>query len=276
MRGDLSKKKLEEINNKLPIIDDRLWLATSQGPGVDINDLGKKGTLGVALVCLGDAVNRFSDTRVSLFEAFACLIWYREESPKAPLEIEAINFAKFYADYATLLLYAIGEDIADFVINYLGISKDLKQFLNDPKIQRIMENKKVSSNAAKVGIYMKENLSENDITKIILDLKNDQNWKKSLDYRNEWVHEKPPIIRGLSIEYNRQSRVKKSKKGELSISFGGGSKPKYAIEELLDIILSAIEAVAKALSSLLEIVIKRREEFEKLDYEKNRITAKLL
>ncbi|MEZ4868338.1 MAG: hypothetical protein R3C14_43825 [Caldilineaceae bacterium] len=258
----LSQQKLEEINTSLPTLDDRFLIATSRGPSIDINDLIKGESLGVALVCLEDAGERFNLVRFSLYEALACLTWYRNESPKAPLEGEAVLTGKFYADYAALLLYAMGEDIAAFIINFLGVDAQLKNYLqdNEPRLKR----KNVFSTAAKVGIFMTSQYPNAPITESILALNKDQSWQKAISYRNAWVHEKPPIIHGLGIQYDRRSRVSKDGK---SISFGGGSEHKYTVDELLRIAISATEASAKTLSALLDIVIKRREGLgEKLDF----------
>ena len=276
MRGLLSTKKLEEISNLLPALDNRFGLATFQEPGVDIQDLDRRSTLGVALVCLNDAGQRFYQTRIALHEAFACLSWYREESPKAPLELQAIALGKFYADYAALLLYAIREDIATFITYFLGIDADLKQYLIDPQIVYKLEGMKVSSNAAKIGIYMRDKFPDHSITKAILWLHSNRHWKKAIEYRNLWVHEKPPIIYGLGIEYDRESRVEESDDGKKSIGLGGGSKAKYTVDQLLEIVLSATFALAKTLSELVGILICRREEFgEKFDFDNNKITIKL-
>ena len=260
MRGSLSEEKLEEITSRLPGIDRRLLVATFQGPDVDLHDLTKGDKLGIALVCLEDAAHRFSEVGLALHEAYACQVWYLEASPKAPLEFEAAFACRFYADYVPLLLYAAGEDIAAFIVHFLGVGEDLNEYLENPETVRKLEEKSVSSNAAKVGIYLGDEYADHGITKIVLTLHKSRHWRDAMSYRNTWVHEKPPIIDKLGIQYDRKSRVRKTQEGGASISFGGGSEPKYTVEELLEMAHGSASAFAEALSALLEMVIKRREE----------------
>ena len=259
MRGRLSKEKLGKITSRLPEIDGRLLAGTSQGPGVDLHDLTKDDRLGVALVCLEDAVHRFDEVRLALHEAYACQAWYLEESPKAPHEFEAAFTCRFYADYVLLLLYAAAEDIAAFIKHFLGIGEERKEYNKNLETVRKLKEKSVSSNAAKVGIYLGDKYADHAITKIVLTLHNRRHWSDAMSYRNTWVHEKPPIIDQLGIQYDRNSRVRKTQKGGASISFGGGSGPKYTVEDLLEIAHGAASAFAEALSALLEVAIKRRE-----------------
>lgn len=257
MRGLLSEKKLEEINKILPVLDERIWHATSEGIEIAIQDMKEKKTLHIALVCLNDAAHRFNQTRVTLHEAFAYLRWYREESKKAHVELTAIYFGKFFADYAALLLYATAEDIAGFIINFLNI--DIK----DPELTKINKKKNVTSNSAKIGIYIKKKFPDHRITKAIDDLYKTVCWREAIKYRNLWVHEKPPIIHGLGIEYDRENRLIVSEGEKISMGFGGGSKSKYTVDQLLDIVLCGAFAVEKTLSTLIDVLLARREELGK-------------
>ncbi|MCB0197066.1 MAG: hypothetical protein KDJ65_34275 [Anaerolineae bacterium] len=271
MRGQLSEERLEEINDKLPVLDRRLHLATFQGPGVDINDLINEENIGVAIVCLSDAGHRFAATRLALHEAYACLIWYREDSPNAPREMTSVFLSKFYVDYATLFLYAIGEDIAAFIISFLGIESVIIDYLERPEVKQELSDKKISSNAGKVGLFMRDEYPGDEITQVILELHRNEHWRKSLKYRNIWVHEKPPIIEGLGIQYNRQSRVN----GNL-ITFGGGSDPEYAIDELLESVLQASYATANSLSRLTDILIEKRQDLgEIFDFDNGRVSTEI-
>ena len=274
MRGNLPEERLMEIDSKLPTLDSRFRLATTQGPGVDINDLVKGTDLGVALVCLGDAGDRFRQVRLAVREALACLIWYREVSPKAPIETSAVFLGGFYLDYATLLLYAAGEDIAAFVKAFLGIEAELKDYLRLPEIQKELSDKRISSEAARVGIFMKRKYPDHEITAITSELHRNSDWHRAIEYRNDWVHGKPPIIEGLGIQYDRKSRVVRNEGVGMEISFGGGSAPDHTIDELLNMTLLASEALAKALSSLVGILARKREELgEKFDFDRGEVES---
>jgi hypothetical protein len=107
MRGHLSEKSIQEIRDKLPVIDEDLWLtATSLGLGVSTSDLTNEENLHTALVCLEDVYNRFTQVRLALHEAYACLKWYTEESPDAPQEFQAVLTARIYVDHIALIFYS--------------------------------------------------------------------------------------------------------------------------------------------------------------------------
>ena len=273
MRGSLSEDELKKIEKLIPQIGTKAFLAASHGAGVDINDLIEGTNFGIALVCLEDAIQRFSQVRMALHETFACLIWYREVSPKSPNETSAVFLGKFYLDYLTLLLYAIGEDIAAFIIAFLNVDQDFKEYLNTSETQNKFKEKRISSNAGKVGIFLNDKFPNHEITKIILELHKNQDWRKAIKYRNVWVHEQPPIIAGLGIHYDRKSRVIKKGGAGLEISFGGGSPAQVSIDEFLEISHRASTVLAEILSKLSEIVITKRTELgENFDFDSNTIS----
>ena len=136
----------------------------------------------------------------ALREAYACLIWYREFSEQEHREIVATATGKFYVDYAALLLYATAEDISYFVTNLLGIESESRDYIQDPKNAKRIEKKKISSNAARVGIFLAEKYKDQEITRTLLDLHKDHSWQEAMNYRNTWVHDKPAIIKGLGIQ----------------------------------------------------------------------------
>lgn len=249
MRGSLSEQKLEEISARLPALDARFPFATFPGLMVDHYDLMHAGHLGTSLACLSDAGYRLQEMRLGLHESYACLAWYREEAPQHT-EFEAVLTSKFYVDHIALLLYAAAEDIAAFVVSFLECENDFINFAQG------MRNTKVTSNAAKVGMFMSKRFAGHDITNIILTLHQTPQWDQALEYRNRWVHEQPPLVDGLGIQFNRVSRI--SPDGT-SISFGGGALPEYTVDQLLEIMHQATIAVASCFSRLLDIVIQRRE-----------------
>ena len=267
MRGSLPEGKLKEIEARLPRIDKDLLLAKELGFGVDLYDLNEGGSLGVALVCLRDAVNRFIQARMALHEAYACQVWYLEESPKASLDFEAALTGRFYADYVSLILYAAAEDIALFILHFLGAKQDYEAYLRDPVVEKKLRRKSILSKASKVGNYLEDRHPSDEITRIVRALRTDQEWDEAMRYRNTWVHEQPPLLEELGIQYARESRVQEVEGGR-RIYFGQGSLPQYSVNELLNVMHSATDAFAEALSSLLGVVIRKREELgEAFDFE---------
>ena len=275
MRGQLSEKKQQEIDTTIPKIDKKLLIAASQSLKIDIHDLTKNSTLGIALVALQDAARRFTSTSLALYEGYACLAWYLEESDKAPEAAAAAHTGRFYADCAALLLYAAAEDVAAFIISFLDAENDFKSYLNDPNTQNLMETLKISSSAAKVGLYMKERHPNHQMTALILALNDDQAWKKIMRYRNTWTHSQPPIVDGLGIQYKRESRVIETEEGSF-VPFGGGSQPEYSIDDLLESVLLAFKAFETLLLGLSEIVLTYRQvNGEEFDFDTGNISFSL-
>jgi hypothetical protein len=245
MRGSLSEQKLQEIGARLPELDARFPLAAFPGPMVDLYDLDHAGHFGPSLACLSDAGYRLQEVRLGLHESYACMAWYREEAPQHA-EFEAILTSKFYVDHIAMLLYAAAEDIAAFVLRFLECEDDFFKFAQG------LKNARVTSNAAKVGMFMRQHFADHDITNIIFTLHRTPQWDQALEYRNKWVHEQPPLVAGLGIQFNRLSRI--SEDGT-SISLGGGAPPEYTIDQLLEIVHQATTAFVTCFSRLIDLVI---------------------
>jgi hypothetical protein len=274
MRGQLPAKIIEDIDKQLPRLDELWLLVTLNSIKINMADLKNNTLLHVALVCLEDACHLYNHIRVSLFEAIACKCWYMEFSEKQTedKEITAISSSKYYLDYASLLLYATAEDLADFIIYFLNINKDLEEFVNQNKA--LFEKKNVNSKAGKAGIFLEQKRPDHELTKIIQRLHSDNNWQKALNYRNRWVNEKPPIIKGLGIDQNRKNRIIKNG-NKKSIGIGGGSRHDFTINELHDFINKAAGSFAECINSIIEFVIRKREESgDKFDFNENKINCR--
>lgn len=268
MRGSIPDDKRDQIDQTIPSLDPRLFLATVPGLITGMHDLFNEAKLGVAIECLNDARKRFFFVQTALFEAQACLVWYRELTPDAPLEGQAIMGCKFYLDYVTLLLYATAEDLSFFIFYFLGLEESLTTFLDEPATKQQLTRKKISSNAGKVGLFLAKRMLDHPITHIILKLHRDQAWKIALDYRNTWVHDKPPIVSGLGIEFSRDKHLVIGDDGKRRLYIGGGTHPKFVIDDLLTTVLNATQALADTFSHITRIVIEEREALgEVFDFE---------
>jgi len=120
MQNNISKADLIKIHAMLPEIQDSVVKPFFNDLLFNLNDLKNGSNYSVALVCLSDAYSRLSASKIALRNAYTQKIWYQELSPDAPHEIEAIFFSKFYLDYVPLLLYAMQEDVADFIVNFMN------------------------------------------------------------------------------------------------------------------------------------------------------------
>ena len=93
------------------------------------------------------------------------------------------------------------------------------------------------------------------ITSIVSNLHKNPDWKKALDYRNTWVHDKPPIISGLGNEFPRKiHRITTDATGAKNLEILGGV-PQYSIDQLLHVTSNATQALSTALSEIVEMVL---------------------
>jgi len=256
--GNLPKEEVGKIILRIPNINnERFRLA------IDINlflintdHLNNTNLIG-AIECLDDARKRYSQIQYSLYEALTCVIWNREFALQ-PCEKNAIFTGEYYLIYATLLMYAAAEDISAFIIHFMNINTDIKAFFESKKGKRKLEKEDVTSNAAKIGIYLFEKNRGHPITKIILKLHKNSDWQKALEYRNTWVHEKPPTIKGSGVEFTREKNVTVDANGNKFITIKAPLQ-KYSINDLCDIGLNVTEALAITLAELAEIIINEKE-----------------
>ncbi|EFK11982.1 conserved hypothetical protein [delta proteobacterium NaphS2] len=256
----------EEIYNKIiqliPTSNDEAKPLFYRDFLFNMHDLIHGSSLGISLVCLRDAYFRLDASKISLYSAHVQSIYYKKFHDEAPLNIESIRFAKHHLDYIPLNLYAFQEDIAEFIIKYKSLDAIFCGWKKEPKTEKLLENKRVASNAAKVGLFLKAKRPKLKFTDIILKLVQDEYWKKAIKYRNSWVHEKPPIIEGLGIQHNRESRIEVEEKRR-SFGFGGSSKPDYTIKELFEICTKAIEAGVAVVNDIISIIDNDEDDIRK-------------
>lgn len=247
-RGKLDKKTALKIENELPNVMDVRKASLEPNPDFISMGFPVGSTIPQAAVCLQDATSTLAEARYALLEAIAHLVWYREKS-EPPNENLGLYFGKFYADDVALRVYAAGEHLANAIENILGIKEDVKEF-KKTKLKR----KSVTSKQAIVGMYLSFNLPNHEITKAILSLKDSEDWKKTRKYRDDWVHNKPPIIKGLGINYERRNRliVTDSTKG---VTFGSGDEADYSVDDLLGFMKPSLFLLTEAVTQIAEYFI---------------------
>ncbi len=243
----------EKIQQLIPSVSDQVKPLFYRDFMFNMHDLIHGSKLGISLVCLRDAYFRLDTSKISLHSAYVQNIYYEKYHDDESSELAAIRFAKHHLDFIPLNLYAFQEDIAEFLIKYNELDDEFGKWKKDPKTELLFEKKRVVSNAAKVGLFLKEKHATSPFTAIISKLVMSNHWKKTIKYRNSWVHEKPPIIEGLGIQHNRESRIKAEDKRR-SFGFGGESKPDYTVQELFEICTKAIELGIKVVNEIISIV----------------------
>jgi hypothetical protein len=246
---NLSESSQQEINRKLPNAGKELgWLACLPQEWVD-HLAGPESTLPTAKVCLHDAASVACQVDYALEQAYAHLVWFRQECPDAPKESEAHHYGRFYADDAALRLYSAAEHIASFIVAFLTISNnDLKKYRKDDKSV---------ARAVVVGKYLREQKTDHSITSIIDRLLSDE-WGLVRNYRNDWVHNKPPILDGPGLDYKRTSRWSSIGEAQMLL-WGVRYAPDHTLDSLLDAILKAALDLKTALSELIDLFFQELE-----------------
>jgi hypothetical protein len=248
-RGLLGKKILKEIANQLPDIKQLNIDILSCTPEVVSFRFPPDSTVPVASVCLHDAFTALADARYAFHEILAHRAWYLEKR-ETPIEGTAIHFTRFYADDIALRLYSAGEHLANAIVDMLEIeARSLVPY-----------KKKRISKQIIVWEYIRREEPTHDITQAIKKLAQSKEWLATLSYRNDWVHGKPPIIKGLGIQYERRKRWEISDK-HIGLSFGGGDEPKYSDEDLINMVRPAlfvfVETLADVTSWYVQLVESR-------------------
>lgn len=211
----------------------------------------------IAAVCLQDATSSLAEARYALLEALAHLVWYRDKK-EPPNEDLALYFGKFYADDIALRLYASAEHLANAIINILDIESKIVEFKKSKKLG-------VSSQQAIVGKYLAKNLPTNEVTKAVLSLRDSQDWKKTRDYRDNWVHNKPPIIKGLGVNYQRRNR-RMVTATTIGVPFGSGDEAAYTVDELLGFMKPSLFLLANATSQIVEHFVAFLNENQRTEF----------
>lgn len=188
----------------------------------------------VAAVCFQDMVHTLLSVRFALHEYHSHRIWHREKS-NPPNELLAIIMMRYYIDDAVTRLYASGEHLANAIICMLDV--------NDEQLEPYRKNR--TSQQAIIGHYLAKEQPKNPITLAIINLAKSAEWTKTIGYRNSWVHEQPPSIKGLGVVYKRKKRwVTKSESIGNAISIlgvgSGGDGAEFSVEEIMDFVQPAV------------------------------------
>ena len=248
-RGKLDEETVARIEKQLPDVTDLRIATLNLQPDHISAGFPPQSTIPIAAICFQDVTSTLQEVRYALYESLSHLVWYREKI-EDPNERLAVFFSRFYADDAALRLYATGEHLARAIVSMLEISN-----------QELMESRKtagrdgIASEQATVGKYLKAVQPNHSVTAAILKLVGPVEWRKTIAYRNEWVHSKPPIIEGRGIEYERRNRLKVSA-GHIGISVGGGDQPRYSIEDLLGFIRPASWLFAETTNTILQYYLE--------------------
>ena len=66
--------------------------------------------------------------------------------------------------------------------------------------------KRINHRLVAVADYLEREMPNTKITKSMQDLMASKEWNSTIGYRNQWVHNQPPLIQGVGIVYERRNR----------------------------------------------------------------------
>lgn len=249
-RGLLDDSDWEKICQKIPDLDNLQDMTNICFPDSLSIPFSPQSYVPIASVCLREAADTLLNARYALSEVFAHRMWYLDKT-EPPDNISANSFGCYYADDAALRLYSAGEHLANGIIMMLEITdEDLKPY----KVKGKQGKERISQQSV-VGNYLRRQKVSHPITKAVTKLADSEDWQKTVDYRNRWVHEQPPTVKGLGPVYKRRIRWEPSPTGKGRKLRGGGDKPEYSIDELLGFIQRAMFQFTDTLTSVFKFYI---------------------
>jgi len=229
-RGLIDEQSLADIQAGLESVEDVRLAALTLSPDFLGANFDPEVHIPVAAVCFHDCTELLAQTRYALFECLAHGRYYRTVvEPANPMT--ATFFERYYLDDAALRLYAAGEHLANAVILMLDLS--------DVQLAPYRKNNRVSQQAI-LAEYLKNECAGQNLTDQLTAFGSSADWRFTMNYRNRWVHEQPPTVAGMGIQYRRKLPWTVSKdKTKKFLAFGMGDEPEFQIGDLLPRILAA-------------------------------------
>ena len=258
-RGLLDAADIDRISREIPTLSELQDMILHLSPDFLSMSFQPGSNVPIASVCLNEALHLLTGARYALHEVFAHSIWYLEKKDP-PNQMAATFFGRFYADDAALRLYSAGEQyLVDALKIMLEIQQqDLKRHKDQTKVksQNHERRQRKTSWLEILGDFLREQEATYPIADAVTRLTESQDWRATVDYRNRWVHEQPPTVKGLGIVHKRGRRWKLSttEKG-YTLGVGGGDVPEYSIHDLVGFIQPAMFHFSDTLTHVVKFYI---------------------
>lgn len=196
-----------------------------------------------AAPCLNDSYYMLCEARYALIEGFSQVRQNRAKVP--PDEWHAAFFGQFYGADVTLRLYAAGEHLANAIIQILALDRAA---LND-----FRKNGR-SSLQSVLAKFLASKFPQHLTFRAVQKLAGSKDWKWSMNYRNDWVHEQAPQVRGLGIQFKRDEEYWREGRDSggtwYEIGFGGHDAPDLSVDDLLEYARGAACDFTEALTAI--------------------------
>jgi hypothetical protein len=245
----LSRERLTAINAALPdtrsfrlatLTFNPSFIAMECPPG------SGRERIPIAAICLQDAAHALSEARYAEAQASVALEVWRFTGGSLRI---AIAQAQYYCADAAHRLYAAGEHIATAILCIRDL--DAKA-LNPGKVERAV------SLQARLARHLKTTRPSDPITAAVVKLGATEAWRRSIEYRGDWVHDQAPILEGVGQSFDRHAKRWQTMHGadgaEIGhqLSVGGGDPSENTIETVLS---DAVDATA-AFLELTGVVVE--------------------
>lgn len=242
-RQELDRGTLNSLSTNVPDIDKLFELIKPLAPDFISSRFPHDSAVPVASVCLQDVYDVLWEARYGLFEVFAHRVAYIEKKDE-PNPYAATLFGRYYATDAALRLYSAAAHLHAAVVAMFGISsRELK-----PR-KRI----RYASPLSKLKHYLLEHQPDHIVTRAINELECDTTWQQTIDYRNSWVHEQPPILKGLGTAWKRRKRWEvDTEHGQQILGIGTGDAADYSLDDLIDFVQPALFKFAETVRIVIE------------------------
>jgi len=258
-RGILGQSDIERISKETPDLSALQDSVLRLSPDFLSLDYHLGSRVPIASVCFRVVLDILTEARYALREVFAHRIWYLEKTDP-PNEMAANFYGRFYADDAALRIYSAGEQyLVDAIKKMLGVKKrQLAPFKKERKDKYKKEGKRPReiSGLEIIADFLNVQETAYPFTEAITSLKDLEEWKTTVDYRNRWVHEQPPTVAGMGIVYKLGRRWKPLPDGRYTLGIGGGDEPEYSPEDLVGFIKPAMFQFKDTFASVVEFYIE--------------------
>ena len=236
----LDEKTKVLINTKLLSISEIQKRLIDFDPEIISLNINPESNIPVSLVCINDCCNTLVNTRYALYELYAHLYWYAKLSPN-PSNYLALFYSRFFADDVSLRLYSSGEHLANAIENMLDIDSN------------VVKKCKGKSKQIRIGKYLIVNYHDFSITESLKSLSKNKSWIKTINYRNNWVHNQPPLIAGMGIQYKRKIRWEFNESTKYyNLNLLSPDKPDFKIDEVIEFLTEAYNSIVKVFETVFE------------------------
>ena len=226
--------------------DLREGLATALPDVISIN-LPYDSDIPIALVCLRDCQTAIGQCLYASRQY--CIQGRAHRECPEPSLMMAAWVERFYLEDTAMRLYSAAEHVA------LGVACLMQ--ITESELTVI----KATSLWERVRKSLRARSASGPIPDIMNSLRRSSAWKFAMAYRGRVVHNEPPRLAGLGIQYERRRRWQRAPDGSMTLQImAHGDSPRHSTDDVRLKLLEACEAfIPVALAVMAEITSQLEE-----------------